>query len=244
MERIAVVSHKGGSGKTTVSVNLAGALAAAGHLVLVVDVDPQAAAGAALGVPPEPPTLIEVLAGRAQPADAIRPSSTNRLSVLPASLDLAGAEVALPDSDDWQAALRRVLVRVEGFDYVVVDTAPGLGVLPYLAMMAADRVLAICPPDFLAYRALPSVLEAASQADVKLIGIVPNQIEHRTRHEADVLAELHANHGEQLLSEIPRRVVLRDAAIAGLPVTTYAPSSDAATAFDRLAAEVAPEMVA
>lgn len=238
MQRIAVAAHKGGSGKTTVSVNLAGALVAAGKRVLVVDVDPQGAAAAALGVTVTKPTLYEVLGGIARAPDAIQPTALEGLSVLPADLDLAGAEVELPARPSWQSTLRSALTPVKDFDTMVIDTAPGLGVLPYVALMAADRVLVICPPDFLSFRSLPTVLEAATRARVPLIGIVPNRVEGRTRHEADVLAELRARHGDALLPEIPGRVVLRDATIAGEPVSSYAPRSEAAAAFDRLAKEV------
>lgn len=238
MQRIAVAAHKGGSGKTTVSVNLAGALVSAGHRVLVVDVDPQGAAAAALGVTVAEPTLYEVLMGHARPSEAIQPTSIEGLSVLPANLDLAGAEVELPQTPAWQSALRKALSTVRDYDVMVIDTAPGLGVLPYIALTAADRVLVVCPPDYLSLRALPTVLDAATRARVPLIGIVPNKVEGRTRHEAQVLEVLHAEHGTSLLPEIPGRVVLRDATIAGEPVSAYAPHSDAAAAFDRLAKEV------
>jgi cellulose biosynthesis protein BcsQ len=81
------------------------------------------------------------------------------------------------------------------------------------------------------------MLEAVGRARVRLVGIVPNRVEHRTRHEAEVLEEMGAQHGALVLTEIPSRVVLRDAAIAGQPVSLYAPQSDAAVAFDRLAKE-------
>jgi chromosome partitioning protein len=238
MPFIAVAAHKGGSGKTTVSVHLAGALAKRGRRVLVVDVDPQGAAGAALGVAASKPTMYEVLVGDAKASEAVRPTSTERLFVLPADIDLAGAEVELPRSAKWRGALRKALGPIGGFDEVIIDTAPGLGVLPYLGLACADRALIVCLPDFLSFRALPSVLEAAARARVHLVGIVPNRVEHRTRHEAEVLGELAAQHGPLLLPEIPSRVVLRDAAVAGQPVSSYDPKSDAAVAFDRLAKEV------
>lgn len=238
MQRIAVAAHKGGSGKTTVTANLAGALGAIGHSVLVVDADPQGACGAALGADPSKPTLYEVLAGAAGIAEAARPTTAPGVSLVPADLDLAGAEIELPQRAEWRELLRDHLRTVRGYDIVLVDTAPGLGVLPYLALVSADRVLVICPPDFLSLRSLPTVLEAAQRAKVRLVGIVPNGIEGRTRHEAEALVELERGHRSMLLPSIPRRVILRDAAVAGLPVSSFAPTSDAASAFDRLAQEV------
>jgi len=238
VHRIAVAAHKGGSGKTTVSVNLAGALAAQGGRVVVVDADPQGAAGASLGSPAVKPTLYEVLSGVASLQEAVRPTAHERIDLIPGDLDLAGAEVELPRQDGWQTSLRRALGSLRAYDVAIIDTAPGLGVLPYVALAAADQVLVVCPPDFLSFRSLPTVLEAAERARVPLIGIVPNRVGARTRHEGDVLAELRARHGAQLLGEVPRRVALQDAAIAGQPISVYSPVSEAAEAFDRLAREV------
>jgi chromosome partitioning protein len=241
---IAVAAHKGGAGKTLLVANLAGALAGDGARVLAIDADPQGALAAALGVRPGKPTLYEVLVGRAAAADAIETTAVDRLDVLPADLDLAGAEVELTRRRDWQTILRRALdpVRAE-YDLLLVDTAPGLGVLPYAALVAADAALVANPPDFLAFRALPTLLDAIERArelvpGMRTLGIVPTFTGTRTRHEAEVLAELHERHRELLLPGIPRRVVVADAALAGEPVTLFAPYSEPAEAFAALAKEV------
>jgi chromosome partitioning protein len=241
---IAAAAHKGGAGKTCLVANLAAALAADGARVLAVDADPQGALSAALGVRPEKPGMFEVLTGRAPAADAIETTAVDRLDVLPADLDLAGAEVELPSQRDWQTAMRRALDPVRGeYDLAAIDTAPGLGVLPFAALVAADAALVACPPDYLAVRALPSVLAAVERAQahapgMRLLGIVPYFTGTRTRHEAEVLADLQRRHGELLLPAVPRRVVVADAAAAGEPVIAYAPYSEAAEAFTALAKEV------
>jgi chromosome partitioning protein len=236
---IAVAAHKGGSGKTTLAVNLAGALAAAGHSVAVVDGDPQGAATIGLGVVPAPPSLYEVLVGDAEVGDALVATGAPGVSVVPATVDLAGAEVELPRREGWQAVLGDRLRPLRGLvEVTIVDTPPGLGVLSYMALSAADQVLVACPPDFLAVRSLPMVLESVERAGVELIGIVPTMVEGRTRHEADFAAYLEQTYGDRLLGAIPRRVILRDALAAGLPIANYSPRSDAAEAFDRLAKEV------
>jgi chromosome partitioning protein len=241
---IAVVAHKGGAGKTLLVANLAAALVGEGAGVLAVDADPQGALGAALGIRPTKPTLYEVLADRAGTGDAIETTALDRLDVLPADLDLAGAEVELTRRPDWQPILRHALDPTrDEYDLLLIDSAPGLGVLPYAALVAADAALVTCPADFLAFRALPTLLEAIDRArelvpGMRPLGIVPMFTGTRTRHEADVLAELRDRHGELLLPAIPRRVVVADAALAGEPITVYAPYSEAAEAFAALAKEV------
>jgi chromosome partitioning protein len=241
---LAAAAHKGGAGKTLLVANLAGALASDGARVLAVDADSQGALGAALGVQPSKPTVYEVLTGQAAAADAIETTAVDRLDVLPADLDLAGAEVELTSREGWQTSLRRALDPVRGeYDLLLVDTPPGLGVLPYAALVAADAALVACPADFLAFRALPTLLDAVERArglvpGMRPLGIVPMFTGTRTRHEAEVLAELADQHGGLLLPAIPRRVVVADAALAGEPVTSFAPYSEAAEAFAALAKEV------
>jgi chromosome partitioning protein len=233
---IAVAAHKGGSGKTTLAVNLAGALGASGCSVAVVDGDPQGAATIGLGIVPGSLSLYEVLIGAVDVRAAIMATAAPGVSVLPATLDLAGAEVELPRRPGWQTVLaERLRPLGELFDVTIVDTPPGLGVLSYMALSAADQVLVACPPDFLAVRSLPMVLQSVERAGVELIGIVPTMVERRTRHEADFSAYLEQSYGDRLLGAIPRRVILRDALAAGLPITSYSPRSDAAEAFHRLA---------
>lgn len=242
MHTIAVAAHKGGAGKTTIAVNLAGALALAGRRVLLVDCDPQGAAAAALGVTPSKPTLYELIGGAAAVMDALHATDVEGLTVLPADLDLAGAEVELPRRPGWQRAIADVL-RPLDVDVIILDTAPGLGVLPYASLSAATGVLVTCPPSFLAYRALPQVMETIERArgaapSLRLLGIVPTLVSRRSRHEREVLDALAADYPGRVLAEIPRRVALEDAQLAGQPIGAYAPGSDVAAAFAQLAEEV------
>lgn len=241
---IATAAHKGGAGKTTLTASVAGALVEGGRRVLAVDCDPQGALGAVLGVDgTEGPTLYEVLTGRAAAADAVVASSVEGLDLIASDRHLAGADLELPRRAGWQRALRERLTGLEGYDVVLLDTAPGLGVLPFVALVAARAVLVACPPDFLALRALPQLLATVDDAvkiagALPVVGIVPTMTEHRTRHEAEVLDELRRGYRRLLLSELPRRVAFRDAGVAGEPVTAWSPRSDAADAARRLAKEV------
>lgn len=239
MNRIVIAAHKGGSGKTTVAVNLAGALAQLGMRVLLVDTDPQGAASAALGVDPRKPTLYEVISGTAKRHEAIVGTSTPGLAILPSDLDLAGAEVELPRQERWQQRLSDVLTSLDEFcDIAVIDTPPGLGVLSYIALQAATEVIVVCPPEYMAFRSLPHLQEMALRANVPVTGIVPTMTTSVSRHAREVLSQLQDEYPGLLLPSIPRRVALQDAALSGLPVTTFEPNSDAARRFLALAQEV------
>lgn len=239
MNRIVIAAHKGGSGKTTVAVNLAGALAQQGMRVLLVDADPQGAASAALGVEPRKPTLYEVISGTAKRHEAIVGTSTPGLAILPSDLDLAGAEVELPRQERWQQRLGDVLTSLNDFcDIAIIDTPPGLGVLSYIALQAATEVIVVCPPEYMAFRSLPHLQEMAARANVPVTGIIPTMTTSVSRHAREVLSQLQDEYSGLLLPSIPRRVILQDAALSGFPVTTFEPNSDAARRFLALAKEV------
>ena len=242
--RLVACAHKGGVGKTTLAINLAGALAERGKRTLLVDVDPQGAATAAAGLGPSEPSLYDVLMGGVAARDAIVASGVANLDVLPADLDLAGAEIGLPRLPGWQTRLREALADVDGtYDVVILDSAPGLGVLPFAALVAGDQVLIAATPAFLTLRALGHVVETTAQAQefhpgVRVLGIVPSIVGGRTLHRDEALAEIDKRWPGWTLPALARRVVLEDAAAAGQPVTTYAPKSSSAAAVRLLAEEV------
>ena len=192
---------------------------------------------------PEKPTLYEALTGEVPIGVAIVPTSMEGLDLLGADLDLSGLEVELPRQPDWQSALRGLLEPLDRYDVVVLDTAPGLGILPYISLVASTAALVVTPPEFLAYRALRLVEETVERAqqetpELRLLGIVPTFVTRQTRHAREVLEVLKDDFGEQVLPEIPRRVVLQDAALAGQPVRTYASTSGVSESFAKLAQEV------
>ena len=237
---LTVMAHKGGVGKTTVTVNLGGAFAALGRRVLLVDCDPQGSLADALGLEVATPTLADVLTDAVEARDAVRSTAVGRLAVLPADQRLTSVEDQLFGRAGWHQTLRRVLTPLRDYDVVLVDTPPGLGVLSFLGVLAGDAALVLCPPEFLAYRALGTVLATLDRArrirpEIALAGILPTLVGGRSRHQQTVLTDLEETYGALLLPPVPRRAVLQDAARAGLPVTAYAPRSEAATTFMALA---------
>ena len=192
---------------------------------------------------PEKPTLYEAMMGEVPLRAAIKPTGKELLAMVASDLDLSGLEVELPRQPGWQGALRRTLEGVDGYDYMVIDTAPGLGVLPYVALVASTVVLVVTPPEFLAYRALPMALETIEEArqqspGLRLLGIVPNFASRQSRHAREVLEVLREDYGDLVLPEIPRRVAAQDSVLGGQPVRDYAPGSDLAVAFANLTKEV------
>jgi chromosome partitioning protein len=238
MPTLAVVSHKGGAGKTAVAANLAGVLATT-RPVLAVDVDPSGGLGAALGIPPgSKPSLYEVITGQADAASAVI-NGYQQLSVIPADLDLAGSEIELPRDPAWRETITNLLSPLRSsYGITILDTPPGLGVLSFAAVSAASAVIVVCPPEFMAFRALPDVLDMAGRAGAAVLGIVPTFAQRTTRHAREVAEALAGEYPKLLLPPIPRRVAVQDAALAGQPVSTYMPSSDVAGAFQELAKEV------
>lgn len=243
--RLVVSAHKGGVGKTMVAVSLAGAIAETGRRTLLVDVDPQGAATAGVGAVHTTPGLYGVLLGDVPASAAIGSAGVANLDLLPADLDLAGAELALPQRAGWQTRLREVLAEVDDdYDVVILDSAPGLGVLPFVALVAGDAVLIPATPASVSLRTLGHVIDTAASARefnaaLVVLGIVPSIVDgHRTLHRDEVLAAIDEQWPGWTLPKLARRVVYEDAAANGEPITHFAPRSVAAAAVRDLAREV------
>lgn len=242
---VAFASDKGGAGKTTASTNIGAAAAETGQRVLVVDTDNQAGATAALGVRAGKPTIYEVLGGRNRLADAIRPTVVDGLDVLAADTDLAALQIELPRRDGWRFALRDALATVaDRYDLVIIDTPPGLNVMTFLGLVAAEQVVVTCNASFPDLRVVANVFDTVAQADkvarsgVSIVGIIPSKVGRRTNHRDEILTEMTTRWPELILTALPERVAFQDAAIAGQAVTVYAPHSPAADAVRTVTQEV------
>src|SRR5436305_8722731 len=157
----AIANQKGGVGKTTTAVNVAACIAEAGFPTLLIDIDPQANATLGLGVPKDvEPNVYDVLAGRATLAQAEHATAIERLKLVPAHPDLAGANVELPREAGSETRLREALGDVrERFEYILLDCPPSLGPLTVNALVAADRVIVPVQTEYFALEGLAGLLD-------------------------------------------------------------------------------------
>jgi chromosome partitioning protein len=251
---IAVANQKGGVGKTTSTVNLAAALAEQGASVLVVDLDPQGNASTALGIEHRVGVLgvYEVLIDGKSIADASYPcEDIERVTAVPATIDLAGAEIELVSTVAREYRLRRALEAIAAEpagrpDYVLIDCPPSLGLLTLNALVAADEILIPIQCEYYALEGLGQLLKtielvrAHLNPALEVSAILLTMFDGRTRLSGQVAEEVRAHFGDAVLSTvIPRAVRLSEAPSYGQTVLTYDPSSVAAESYRRAAAEFA-----
>ena len=244
---IACANQKGGVGKTTTVVNLATYLALAGERVLVVDLDPQGNATSGLGFDR---TNVEASVYQAivddQPAPALaRPTQVDGLSLIPAARDLAGAEVELVGLERRERRLERALGEIrEGYDHVLLDCPPAVGLLTINALTAADGVLVPIQCEYYALEGLSQLLSTIDlvrdhlNPRLRLVGVLLTMYDGRTTLSADVAAEVRRHLGPRVFNTIvPRSVRLAEAPSYGRPVARYSPESRGAQAYRALAEE-------
>lgn len=246
MRTVAVAMQKGGSGKTTTSVNLAAALAELGQRVLLVDVDPQANATSWYAVRDAGKGMFACLCDNARIDAVAVHTEVAGVDVAPASTWLVGAERALAAEVGAETLLRRRLRDVVGrYDVVLVDTPPTLGILTVAALVAADQVLVPVAAHVLALNGLAQLLETVDTVRDRLndkltmLGIVPCRLDSRTRHGVEVVAELRKRFPvETFATAIRENVRLAEAPSFGQPITLYDGKSAGAEDYRALAGEV------
>ena len=246
MTVVALANQKGGVGKTTTAVNLSAYLAL-GVRVLLVDLDPQANATSSLGIDPNGVELstYEALIGQASLRDAIINSGRSHLDLAPASRALAGAQVELVELPQREYRLRQALGDVAGYEVVLVDCPPSLGILTLNAMVAADLLLAPVQCEYLALEGVAQLMEtielvrATLNPRLQLLGMLMTMYDPRTRLSPQVVDEVRRHFPEQTFETvIPRSVRLSEAPSYGKPVLEYEPTSRGATAYADLAQEL------
>jgi chromosome partitioning protein len=252
---LAVANQKGGVAKTTTVHSLGVALAEAGKRVLVVDLDPQACLTFSLGLDPDDlgTSLHDVLVRRAKMEDVRRQvPGVEGLSVIPATIDLAGAEVHLLSRTGREHVLARALQPIlPDHDVVLIDCPPSLGVLTINGLTAAEMVLIPLQCEALSHRGVGQLLETIEDvrqfANDKLgvLGVVPTMYDGRTTHARKVLSEVGERYGLRVFSPpVPKSVRFAEAPEFGLSVLQHAPSSPGAAAYRSLAVQIFDAMEA
>ena len=245
---IAVANQKGGVGKTTTTINLSAALAEQGKKVLLVDLDPQGNATSGVGVDKREleNTVYELISGRITLEECLIETDFLNLSVLPANINLSGAEIDLIDMEDREYYLKEILAPVkDDYDFILIDCPPSLNMLTVNAMTAADTVLVPIQCEYYALEGLSQLIHTINlvkrrlNPDLRMEGVVFTMYDARTKLSMQVVENVKQTLKENIYNTIiPRSIKLAEAPSYGMPITAYAPTSPGADSYRLLAMEV------
>ncbi len=245
---VAIANQKGGVGKTTTAVNVGAGLAELGFRVLVVDLDPQGNATTGLGVNHRnvDGSVYDVIMHDARVEDCVEPTSVKNLFVLPATIDLAGAEIELVPAMSRELKLKRALEDVRAdYDYILIDCPPSLGLLTVNGLAAADDVLVPIQCEYYALEGLGQLLRNVTLVSknlnptLEVRGIALTMFDARTKLAEQVESEVREHFGPKVFrTVIPRTVRISEAPSFGQPILVFDSTSRGAIAYRELAKEV------
>lgn len=248
LHTIAIINQKGGVGKSTTTVNLAAALGKQGRKVLIVDFDPQGNSTSGIGVDKEglSQCIYDALLHDVPAENLIHDTVSERVFIIPATIQLAGAEIELVSAMARETRLKDLLEPVKGeFDFIFIDCPPSLGLLTINALAAADSVLIPIQCEYYALEGVTKLLESMRMVkgrinkDLDTYGVLMTMYDSRTSLSNQVVEEVQNYFGDIAFKTcIPRSVKVSEAPSYGMPVIEYAPSNKGARAYMDLAKEV------
>jgi len=244
-----MVNQKGGVGKTTSTVSLGAALAGYGRKVLLVDFDPQGALSISFGLNPNEMELsIYNLLTQADchVGDVIVSTNVENLDLLPSNIDLSAAEIQLVSEVGREYALGRALEPIiNEYDVILIDCQPSLGLLTLNALTASSGVIIPMECEYFALRGVALLKDTIDKVtsrlntNLQIVGVLGTMYDPRTLHSREVLETVRGAFGDLVFETVIHRTVkFPDAAVAGEPITSYAPGSSGAQAYEQLAREV------